>query len=124
MPGYFVSTPRSRSPTKFILPDLLVYCGKPALTDEHQDTITNPKVVIEILSPSTRDYDYGEKFWLYRRLPSFEEYLLVSQSEPCVEVFRLTPEREWLLATYQGLEAVVPVPSLGISIPLAGIYEE
>ena len=55
------------SPTKFVLPDLLVMCGAPALTDEHQDTITNPKVIIEILSPSIADYDYGRKFALYRR---------------------------------------------------------
>src|SRR5882724_10432023 len=46
------------SATKFIVPDTVVVCGKPALTDEHQDTLTNPKVIVEILSPSTEDYDY------------------------------------------------------------------
>jgi Uma2 family endonuclease len=50
------------SPSKFVIPDLLVYCGKAELTDEHQDTITNPKVIVEVLSPSTADYDYGGKF--------------------------------------------------------------
>ena len=110
------------SPTKFLVPDLTVYCGEPVLTDEHQDTLTNPKVIIEILSPSTNDYDYGEKFWLYRRLPSFVEYVLVSQSELCVEVFRLTPDHRWMLSTYQGLDAVFAIESLGITIPLSDIY--
>jgi Uma2 family endonuclease len=48
------------TPTRFVLPDLMVVCGKPVLTDEHQDTLTNPKVIVEILSPSTADYDYGK----------------------------------------------------------------
>ncbi len=62
----------------------MVVCGKPALTDEHRDTITNPKVIVEVLSPSTADY--GEKFILYRRLDSFEEYLLIAQNQARVEV--------------------------------------
>jgi len=115
--------PRVRvSPTKFLIPDIIVVCGKPALTDEHQDTITNPKVIVEILSPSTADYDYGEKFILYRRLESFEEYLLVSQDQPRVEVARKTPDKRWLISTYEGMDAVINVESLGVSLPLREIY--
>ena len=108
--------------TKFVIPDIVVVCGKPAMTDEHQDTITNPRVIIEILSPSTENYDYGGKFILYRLLESFEEYLLVSQDRARVEVFRKAPDHRWILSTYEGLEAVVPVESLGISLPLAEVY--
>ncbi len=111
------------SPSKYLYPDVIVYCGKPELTDEHQDTISNPKVIVEILSPSTEGYDYGKKFVLYRGLPSFEEYLLVSQDEPRVEVSRRTPENRWLLTTYSGLDAVVQVESLGISIPMTELYD-
>ena len=110
------------SRSNYVYPDLLVYCGKPALTDEHSDIITNPKVIVEILSPSTQDYDYGKKFILYRNLASFEEYLLVSQDRPRVEVSRKTPESRWILTTYEGLDAVVNVESLGISIPMAELY--
>jgi Uma2 family endonuclease len=110
------------SPTKFLIPDIIVVCGKPALTDEHQDTITNPKVIVEILSPSTADYDYGEKFILYRRLESFEEYLLVSQDQPRVEVARKTPDKRWVISTYEGMDAVVNVESLDVSLPLRDIY--
>ena len=110
------------SPTKFVFPDQVVYCGKAALTDEAADTITNPKVIIEILSPSTADYDYGTKFGLYRRLPSFEEYVLIAQDEPKVEVFRKTPDGRWILSTYDGLDSTAKVESLEITLPLAELY--
>lgn len=109
------------SPTKFVYPDIIIVCGAPALTDEIADTITNPRVIVEILSPSTADYDYGGKFALYRRLPSFEEYLLVAQDEPRVEVFRRTPDGRWMLSTYQGLDATIPVECLDLSIPMREI---
>jgi Uma2 family endonuclease len=110
------------SNSHYVYPDVLVYCGKPALTDEHNDTITNPKVIVEVLSPSTEDYDYGRKFILYRRLESFAEYLLVSQERPRVEVSQKLPDGSWVLTTYEGLEATVPVKSLEISIPMAELY--
>jgi Uma2 family endonuclease len=111
------------SPTKFIVPDLIIVCGKPALTDEFQDTLTNPKVVIEILSPSTADYDYGRKFLLYRRLPSFEEYILISQDQARVEVYRKTSEDHWTLSTVRGLGGVVALQTVGVSLALADVYE-
>ncbi len=111
------------SPTKFVVPDLLVYCGKPELTDEQQDTITNPRVIVEVLSPSTADYDYGGKFNLYRRLPSFEEYVLIAQDQARVETFRKTPGNEWLLHTYEGLDTTVTIECLGVSVELREAYE-
>ena len=110
------------SQTKYVYPDLLVVCGKPALTDEQADTVTNPKVIVEVLSSSTGDYDYGAKFSLYRELPSLEEYILVSQETPRIEVFSRKADRQWLLSTYDGLGATLPVSSLHIAIPLAEIY--
>ena len=109
------------SPTKFIYPDLLVYCGEPALTDEHADTLTNPKVIVEVLSPSTADYDYGTKFRLYQLLPSFEEYVLISQFEQRVEVGRRVEDR-WTLTTYKGPDGAFPIESIGIEIPFAEVY--
>ena len=111
------------SPTKYVLPDIVVVCGKPALTDEVQDTLTNPKVIIEILSPSTMDYDFGEKFRLYRRLPSFEEYVLVSQDRARVETYRKTADKRWVLTIFEGLDSVAPIESLNVSLPLAEVYD-
>lgn len=110
------------SSTKYVCPDVAVICGQPAFTDEHADTITNPRVIVEVLSPSTSDYDRGGKFALYRELASFEEYLLVFQDRVRVETYRKTAEG-WLLRSFDGLEAVVTLHSLGISIPLAEIYK-
>lgn len=70
------------NPTKFLHPDFLVFCGQPVLTSESDPSLTNPKVIFEILSPSTEGYDYSGKFQLYRQLPSFEEYVLVAQEQP------------------------------------------
>ncbi len=110
------------SRTKFVYPDIVVICGKPNFTDEHVDTITNPKVILEVLSPSTQDYDYGTKFKLYRELASLEEYVLVSQEAQRVEVFRRMGSQEWRLTRYDGPDTSLPFESLGISIPLSEIY--
>ncbi|HEY3742014.1 MAG TPA: Uma2 family endonuclease [Bryobacteraceae bacterium] len=111
------------TPTKFVVPDFIVVCGKPVLTDEHQDTVTNPKVIIEILSPSTKDYDYGGKFEFYRRLASFEEYILISQNRPRIETFRKTAENRWVLSIFDGLESVAAIESLGLAMPLSEVYD-
>ena len=111
------------SPTKFVYPDVLVVCGEPRFTDEVADTLTNPKVIVEVLSPSTEDYDLGRKFKLYRRLPSFVEYLLVAQEQPRVTIHRRQADDAWKEEDIEGLGSVVRVQSLGIEIPLAEIYE-
>lgn len=110
------------SATRYVYPDLLVYCGAAATTDAHGDTITNPKVVFEILSPSTAGYDRGLKFDFYRDVPSIEEYVLISQELRRVETMRRTPEGDWLLKRYEGPESVLSLGSLGVAIPLAEIY--
>lgn len=110
------------SSSKYVYPDLLVVCGAPAFADGHNDTITNPRLIVEILSPSTADYDYGAKFALYRRLQSLEEYVLVSQDPPEIDVYRRSTGGQWVLTPYEGLAAVARFESLNIEIPLAEIY--
>ncbi len=112
------------APTEFVYPDIVVVCGKPALTDEHADTMTNPKLIVEVLSPSTEDYDYGKKFAGYRKLASLEEYVLVSQGARLVEVFRRTPEGRWTLSSHPGEDASIPLDSLGFAIPAGEIYSD
>lgn len=112
------------NPAHYLYPDLLVYCGQPLLTDEHEDTITNPKLIFEILSPSTTDYDYGRKFQLYRQLRSLEEYVLIAQQEFSVEVFRRNRDGQWVLFSYAGPEAEIPIESISVSLPLNHIYAQ
>ena len=108
---------------KFVYPDIAVVCGAPQLTDEHQDTLLNPKVVVEVLSPSTADYDRSGKFDLYRQLPSFEEYLLVFQDEPRVELLRKSSAARWTIDSLTAPEARIELTSLGIEFPLAELYD-
>ena len=69
----------------YTYPDVTVVCGEPQFEDAEVDTLLNPKVLVEVLSPSTADYDRGGKFTHYRRLPSLQEYVLISQDRPLVE---------------------------------------
>ena len=101
----------------------MIVCGKPIVTDEHRDTITNPKVILEILSPSTADYDHGGKFELYRLLSSLEEYLLVSQDKPLVKIFRKQSPNDWCLQIVSAMDAPVRIQSRGIEFPLGELYE-
>ncbi len=105
---------------KFVYPDVLVFCGRPAPVAGQPDTVTDAKWIAEVLSPSTLDYDYGTKFALYRKLPSLLEYVLVSQSDRTVEVFRRNEAGQWVLSTYEGRDAAFE--SLGVSVPLDEIY--
>lgn len=97
--------------------------GPITLTDQLRDTIINPRVVVEVLSPSTADYDYGGKFALYRSLPSFEEYVLVAQDQPRVEVFHKALDGSWVLRTYEGLQSSFRLESLSITLTLTDIYD-
>jgi Uma2 family endonuclease len=106
---------------EFVRPDVAVVCGQPTYTNDRR-AITNLSLVVEILSPSTADYDYGGKFELYRQMDSLQEYALVSQTRPRIEVFRKIATGEWLLSSYNGLEAVIPFPSLSLEIPMIELY--
>ena len=111
------------SSTQYVFPDFMIVCGKPILMDEHRDTITNPKVILEILSPSTADYDHGGKFELYRLLSSLEEYLLVSQDKPLVKIFRKQSPNDWSLQIVSDMDAPVRIQSLAIKFPLGELYD-
>lgn len=124
-PCHAIGTMRVRiSATQYVQPDLIVICGQPAFTEESDPSLTNPSVIIEILSPSTAGYDYSGKFQLYRQLPSFEEYVLVAQDQPRIEIFRRMTDGRWILSTYEGEAAVAKVESLEIEIPLAEVYAQ
>jgi Uma2 family endonuclease len=107
----------------FAYPDLSVVCGEQQYTDAAVDTLLNPTVLIEILSPSTAQYDRTVKFIKYRRLPSLREYVLVHQETPRVERYECVGDL-WVVAVeYDGLDAVMELASLGIALPLSSIYE-
>ncbi|MFN7932545.1 MAG: Uma2 family endonuclease [Bryobacteraceae bacterium] len=110
------------SASKYVYPDFLIICGQPILAGDSDPSLTNPKVIFEILSPSTEGYDYNGKFKLYRQLPSVEEYVLVAQDQPRIEVFRRMPDSKWVLSTYEGRESQALLESLNLIIPLAELH--
>ena len=112
------------SDDKYVYPDFMLVCGKPLVMDSQNDTLINPQVVIEVLSPSTEDYNYGRKFKFYRSIPSVREYILVSQSEPGIDVYRRVGPHQWTLDTVKGLAAPVSVESTAITMSLSDVYEQ
>lgn len=108
--------------TLFTYPDISVYCRD--IEDSiDEDTIVNPTVLIEILSPSTRSYDRGEKFMLYRDIPTLREYILVDTDSVRVEVYRINNSGHWELEEYKQLAEQLVIPVLRFSIPLSDIYD-
>ncbi len=106
----------------YVVPDITVVCGQIVRAGEAKNSVINPKVIIEILSPSTADFEHGGKFALYCKLPSFVEYVLIAQDTAKVEVFTKESDTRWILTMYEGLEATVRLESLALEIPAAEIY--
>jgi Uma2 family endonuclease len=108
----------------YCYPDATVVCGPSQFDpqDAHKTTIINPRVIIEVLSPSTEAYDRGAKFTRYREIESFEEYVLIAQDEPSVETFLRQADGTWSFAAYSGRDAVAKVRCLGVELPLAEVY--
>ncbi len=107
----------------YTYPDIVVVCGKPEFADDQKDTLVNPALLIEVLSPSTEAYDRGFKSVQYRKLPSLEEYALVSQAEPRIELFRRQPNGDWLLSEYAGTQATCRFAGVNCEVALSDIYD-
>lgn len=114
-----VSTPSTSS---YFYPDVVVVCEEPRFEDDLFDTLLNPIILVEVLSPSTEAYDRGEKFMHYRELPSLQEYVLVAQDKICVERFS-RQENNWLLTDFQNLDEHLSLVSIQSELPLREIYD-
>ena len=109
----------------YTYPDVMVVCGKSILADQHADVLTNPVVIIKVLSQSTQNYDREGKFYQYRQIPSVKEYLTVSQAEMHVEYAVRQADNSWLLREISSESvAAVPLSSLGIELKLTDIYDK
>jgi Uma2 family endonuclease len=108
----------------YVYPDVAVACGGTQLEDDQHDTMLNPSVVIEVLSPSTAHYDHTEKWGMYRSIPTLRDYLLVSQDEPHVERYtRYGDQGLWIYSETRGLAALIELESIGCVLQMADIYE-
>lgn len=87
-----VSTPNQDA---YMYPDATIVCGEPLLEDDKFDTLLNPVVVFEILSPSTRSIDKGRKFLFYQRIPSLQEYIMIDSTKRFVQIARKQTDNSW-----------------------------
>lgn len=106
----------------YTYPDLVIVCGKPEFAPNDPDTLVNPQVVIEILSKTTESYDRGKKFQHYKRLPSVQEYVLVSQDRIQIERLVRQPDETWVLTTFDDPAGEFALATVPVRVPLADVY--
>jgi Uma2 family endonuclease len=107
---------------KYVYPDVMVVCGPIEKAKEEPNAITNPKVIIEVLSKTTESYDRGDKFHNYRQITTLEEYILIDQYKAQVEIYTRKSDL-WRITLIKGLDQELILESLNIVIPLEYIYE-
>jgi Uma2 family endonuclease len=108
----------------YTYPDIIVVCDEPQFLDETRDTLLNPSLIVEVLSPSTEAYDRGRKFEHYRSVESLSEYLLVSAERVSAELYTRQPDGRWLLTAASRLEDSLDLQSAGVHLALADLYEK
>ena len=108
---------------QFTYPDLVMFCGGPRYLDDRRDTITDATAIIEVLSPSTKNYDRSAKFDLYRSLPSFAEYLLVEQDSVGAELRVRQSDGTWILREFTSGDDGIELKSVGCSLRLDSLYD-
>lgn len=107
----------------FVYPDLTVVCGKPEFNeDKKSDTLLNPTLLVEVLSPSTSQYDRSDKFMLYRQVPSLRQYLVLDSQTAYAELHSRDELGRWVLTETRDLTAVLDLSSIGCQVPLAEVY--
>jgi Uma2 family endonuclease len=107
---------------KGLYPDVSVVCEDNEA--ENPNILTNPILLIEVLSKSSKDYDRGAKFEYYRSIPSFQEYMIIYQTTPKIQTWYKEEENLWRIGNAEGLDAVVNLHSIGITIALKDIYKK
>ncbi|QTA91915.1 Uma2 family endonuclease [Desulfonema magnum] len=108
----------------FVYPDVMVVCGEIEFSEDRTDIIKNPVLIIEVLSPGTETFDRVSKFAYYRSLPSLQEYVLVSQHKPMIEIYHRQNENKWLYSVSESLEASVFLQTIQHELSLKDIYHK
>jgi Uma2 family endonuclease len=110
--------------TLFTYPDISIFCGEPKTLKEDQNTVTVPTVIIEILSPSTSNYDRGVKLILYRAIPSLTDHILIETESIPIEHYAVNKDGLWQLKEYNNLTEEIFMERLTVKLPIEEIYED
>ena len=105
-------------------PDASVFCDELQYEAGRNDVVVNPTLLVEVLSPTSEAYDRGKKFGHYRQIPSLREYVLVWQDEPRIESFHKNDQGAWELTEAAGIDAKLPLASLGVSLSLGEVFDK
>lgn len=114
-----VSTPSHDS---YMYPDASIVCGEPQLEDKLFDTLLNPSVVFEILSPSTRNVDKGRKFFFYQQIPSLKEYIMIDSLKRFIQIARKQNDNSWKFETLDETHTLLLIQTINFHFPLSEIY--
>jgi hypothetical protein len=104
-------------------PDVMLIEGESIYYGSGKTTVMNPSLIVEVLSKSTQNYDQGDKFFYYRSMPQFQEYILISQDQYYVMQFNKTQEGKWLLSEYTGVNSTLSLNSVEFQISFPELYE-
>jgi Uma2 family endonuclease len=107
----------------YTYPDAMIVCGGPEFPPDRNDTVTNPSVIVEVLSPSTQDYDRGQKFESYRSIPTLRDYILIHQDRVYIEHYQRLEAGRWLLTELNDVDSTLVLDSLGVSLSLHRNYQ-
>ncbi|RSK31171.1 Uma2 family endonuclease [Hymenobacter metallilatus] len=111
------------SESTFVYPDVTVVCGQPLFEDDTKpDTLLNPTLLVEILSASTQSHDRGNKFFLYRQIPTLQQYLLLDSQRVHAELHTRDTQGRWILTETTDLQAVLLLESIACQVPLVDVY--
>ena len=121
----FPSDLRVHIPTSesFTYPDVTIICGKPEMVDDKQDTIKNPTIIIEVMSPSTEQYDRGTKFFYYMQIPTLHEYMLIDSTKVFAQTIRKQTDDSWKFDELKNENDQLTFTSIAHQILLKEIYE-
>jgi len=108
--------------TLFTYPDISIYCNEIKHLNEDKDTILQPTIIIEILSPSTKNYGRGKKFNLYKDIPSLKEYVMIDSDSILVEAYYINDEQNWILNKHEDISDMLNLISMGFNVALSDIY--
>jgi Uma2 family endonuclease len=115
---------RVRATGLYTYPDVTAVCGEPRFLDDQRDTLLNPTLLVEVLSPSTEAYDRGRKFEQYKSIESLREYLLVASDRMHADLCTRQADGRWLLTSAGGMDESLTLESVGAQLTIADLYEK
>jgi len=107
----------------YAYPDVVVVSGESRFLDDEKETLLNPDVIIEVVSPASEAYDHGRKFDLYKALESLRAYVLVASDRVHVDLYSRLPDGRWMLTSADSLDASLALESVNTQLKLSGLYE-